>query len=186
MYEVDFLRAGDGNGDAICIRYGSEQGGYYLHVVDGGFTDTAETVIDHIEKHYGAHYFINHMVLSHADNDHACGLIGILERFEVKGAIWMNRPWLYAAEILPFFHGSFTLEGLVRKIRDMHPYLVRLEEMARDRNIQVRDVFRGASIGPFTVLGRELAGAGEICADMAHVNEGFDRVGGRRKSKRRA
>jgi glyoxylase-like metal-dependent hydrolase (beta-lactamase superfamily II) len=125
MYEVDFLRPGDGNGDAICIRYGSEQqGGYWLHVVDGGFSGTADTVIAHIEEHYGKHYHINHMVLSHADNDHASGLIGILKRFDVNGAIWMNRPWRFAAQALPAFHGNYTVDGLVKKMRDTHPYLV--------------------------------------------------------------
>ena len=60
IYELDFLRPGDGNGGAICVRHGSEQrGGYWLHVVDGGFSDTADVVIAHIEDHYGRHYHIN-------------------------------------------------------------------------------------------------------------------------------
>lgn len=103
MYEVDFLPAGDGNGDAICVRYGSEATGHWLHVVDGGFSDTAETVINHIEKHYGSHYTIAQMVLSHADSDHACGLIRVLKRFEIAGAIWMNRPWQFAQHVLPAY-----------------------------------------------------------------------------------
>jgi metal-dependent hydrolase (beta-lactamase superfamily II) len=74
-YEIDFLPVGDSNGDAICLRYGNDDG-FSIHVVDGGFTDTAETMIHHIRSHYGAHVFINHMVLSHADNDHTCGLVG--------------------------------------------------------------------------------------------------------------
>ncbi len=152
MYEVDFLPVGDGNGDAICVRYGNDQTGYWLHVVDGGFNDTADTVISHIETHYGANYKINHMVLSHADNDHACGLVGILKHFEVNGAIWMNRPWRFAQYVLPAFHGGYTVEGLVKKMRDMHPYLVELEEIAASRGIEVKDVFQGERIGPFTVL----------------------------------
>jgi hypothetical protein len=59
-YEIDFLPVGDSNGDAICIRYGTPQTGYTIHVVDGGFTDTAETVIDHIETYYGKGVTINH------------------------------------------------------------------------------------------------------------------------------
>src|SRR5437762_11170644 len=68
-YEIDFLPVGDSNGDAICVRYGTAQTGYFIHVIDGGFTDTAQTVINHIETHYGANVTINHMVLSHADTD---------------------------------------------------------------------------------------------------------------------
>lgn len=151
MYEIDFLPVGPGNGDAICIRYGNDQSGYYLHVVDGGYTDTADTIISHIETHYGKHYFINHMVLSHADNDHAAGLIGALNRLKVEN-LWINRPWLYAAEILPHFHGNYTLYGLIQKIRDMHPYLVELEKIANSKGTLIHEVFQGNMIGPFRVL----------------------------------
>ena len=72
-YEIEFLPVGDSNGDALYLRYGDETG-FWVHVVDGGFTDTAATVINHIRTHDGANGFINHMGLSHADNDHACGL----------------------------------------------------------------------------------------------------------------
>src|SRR6266542_3228663 len=76
-----------------------------------------------------ATFFIHNMVLSHADNDHATGLIGVLERFEVK-ALWMNRPWLYAPQIIDKFHGNWTIPGLVKYIQDKHAYLVQLEEIA--------------------------------------------------------
>ena len=69
-YEVDFLPVGEGSGDAIVIRYGDDVNGYYLHVVDGGRASTAETIITHINTFYPG-YYINHMVLSHADDDHA-------------------------------------------------------------------------------------------------------------------
>ena len=151
MYEVDFLPVGDGNGDAICVRYGNDQTGYWLHVVDGGFADTSDTIIRHIESHYGKHYKISHMVLSHADNDHAPGLIGVLQRFEIGGCIWMNRPWKYAQQVLPAYPG-YTLERLVKEMRAKHEYLVTIEKIATDRNIEIRDVFQGADIGQFKVL----------------------------------
>lgn len=149
-YEVDFLPVGDSYGDAIVVRYGDEQSGYWLHVVDGGRTDTSQTIIDHVEKYYPG-YFINHMVLSHADNDHACGLIGVLQHFEVKN-LWMNRPWLYANEVLQHFHGNFTLQGLIDAMKEMHPYLVELEQIAIDKGTQIHEVFQGTQIGRFTVL----------------------------------
>jgi hypothetical protein len=151
MYEVDFLPVGDGNGDAICVRYGNDQTGYWLHVIDGGFTDTSDTIIKHIETHYGSHYKITHMVLSHADNDHACGLIGVLKRFEIAGAIWMNRPWLYAQQVLSAYPG-YTLDRLVREMRDKHSYLVEIEKIAQSRGTKINEVFQGADIGPFKVL----------------------------------
>lgn len=149
-YEVDFLPVGEGSGDAIVIRYGDDTKGYRLHVVDGGRTETAETIINHINKFYPS-YHIDHMVLSHADDDHATGLVGVMERIEVRH-LWMNRPWLYAAEILHHFHGNFTLQGLIDNIKDRHPYLVELERLAVKNGTYIHEVFQGAKIGEFTVL----------------------------------
>ena len=149
-YEVDFLPVGEGSGDAIVIRYGDDVNGYYLHVVDGGRTETAETIITHINAFYPG-YRINHMVLSHADDDHATGLIGVMENIEVEN-LWMNRPWLYADQILHHFHGNFTLQGLIDNIKERHPYLVELERLAIEKGAHIREVFQGARIGAFTVL----------------------------------
>lgn len=149
-FEVDFLPVGDTYGDAIVIRYGEANNGYYLHVVDGGRTDTGQTIISHIENYYPG-YFINHVVVSHADNDHACGLIDVLKRFKVEH-LWMNRPWLYAKETLQYFHGNFTLQGLIDDMKQRHPYLVELEELAKAKGTQIHEVFQGEKIGQFTVL----------------------------------
>ncbi len=149
-YEIDFLPVGEGSGDAIIIRYGDDVNGYYLHVIDGGRTATAETISTHINTFYPG-YHINHMVLSHADDDHATGLIGVMERLEVEN-LWMNRPWLYANQILHHFHGNFTLQGLIDNIKDRHPYLVELERLAVEKGTYIHEVFQGAQIGAFTVL----------------------------------
>jgi beta-lactamase superfamily II metal-dependent hydrolase len=150
MYQVDFLPVGNSNGDAVCIQY-SAPGGVYVHVVDGGYTDTGQKIIDHIKKYYGANYSISHMVLSHADNDHATGLVEVMKSMKVHH-LWMNRPWLYAAETIQHFHGLYTIQGLEKKMRDMHPYLVELEKLAEEQGTQINEVFQGASIGNFTVL----------------------------------
>lgn len=154
-YRIDFLPVGDGSGDAIVIRYGDDTNGYYLHVVDGGRTETAETIIDHITAFYPGSY-INHMVLSHADDDHATGLVGVMEKMDVKN-LWMNRPWLYADQILHHFHGGFTLQGLVEDIKKRHPYLVELEALAIKKGTSIHEVFQGDLIGAFTVLAPQKA-----------------------------
>ena len=73
---VEFLPVGDSDGDAIIVQYGTEQS-YYLTVVDGGYASVGEQVIEHIEKYYGRDVTIHNMVVSHADNDHAAGLIPV-------------------------------------------------------------------------------------------------------------
>ena len=165
MFELDFLPVGTGNGDAICLRHGEPDQGYYLHVVDGGFKSTAPTIISHIETHYGSHYHINHMVVPHADNDHAAGLVDVFKRFDVK-LLWMNRPWIFVDEIIQNFHGNFTRDGLIERIRETHSSLVELEALALERGTPIYDVFQGAQIGPFTVLAPSRGRYLELIPDM--------------------
>src|SRR5262249_20657113 len=126
---VDFLPVGDSNGDAIIIKYGGSDA-FYLQVVDGGYTEVGEDMVEHIEKYYGQGVVIADMVVSHADNDHAKGLIPVFKHFRV-GSLWMNRPWLYAREVLDQFHGNWSLDGWIKDVRANHEYLVELEDLAR-------------------------------------------------------
>ncbi len=152
-YEIDFLPVGDNSssGDAICIRYGSAATGYRIHVVDGGFKDCGDVIIGHIENYYGSPQRIENVVLTHADNDHAGGLLKVVETYDV-GALWMNRPWLYADEIVHHFKYGWTAEGLREHLRELYPALVALEEAAEARSIPIYEVFQGTQIGAFQVL----------------------------------
>lgn len=151
-FEIDFLPVGTNasSGDAIAIRYGGGLAGQTVHVVDGGYADTAPGLIRHVREAYGSGT-VAHVVLTHADGDHAAGLVEVMRTLDV-GALWMNRPWLYAAEIIHHFHGNWTVAGLARHIRDQHPTLVELEAVAAARGIPVHEAFQGAQIGQFTVL----------------------------------
>ncbi|MCA6119275.1 hypothetical protein J6524_31020 [Bradyrhizobium sp. WSM 1738] len=153
-YEIDFLRAGNSNGDAIIVKYGdTKDGNFSLNLIDGGFTDTGDEIIAHIKKHYAAKAKIANVVLSHADNDHATGLIKVLECEDFTFFdLWMNRPWDYVDDVIDSFHGAYTREGLIKKMREMHPYLVEMEKIAAKRGITIRTPLQGAKIGPFTVL----------------------------------
>jgi hypothetical protein len=55
-------------------------------------------------------------------------------------------------EVLDKFHGLYTRDGLIKKMREMHPYLVEMEKIAERRGIQIRAPLQGAQIGAFTVL----------------------------------
>jgi beta-lactamase superfamily II metal-dependent hydrolase len=91
------------------------------------------------------------MILSHACNDHACGLVEVLKGMKVEH-LWMNRPWLYAAQTIEHFHGLYTVEGLIKKMRDMHPYPVKLGELAAKQGTAIHEVFQGDRVGNFTIL----------------------------------
>ena len=152
-FEIDFLPVGDGerSGDAIALRYG-EDGAYTIHVVDGGTTDAGEKLVTHITRFYGAPDYIDHVVCTHGDDDHSSGLRTVIDRFEI-GAIWMNRPWLYAEEIIDLFDDDrLTVASLERRLREAYPILAEIEEIALDRSIPISEVFQGAQIGTFTVL----------------------------------
>lgn len=150
-YEVDFLSVGDSNGDAICIRHGNALTGYTVHITDGGYKDTGQRIIDHVATCYGNPSWIANVVLSHQDGDHISGLLDVVRHFDV-GALWMNRPWLYAGQLLHAFHANYTADGLRRAIRDAYPLLVELEEIALAKGIPIYEAFAGTRIGSFVVL----------------------------------
>lgn len=167
-FEIDFLRAGDSNGDAIVFKYGdTKYGNFFLQVIDGGFTDTGDDVIAHIKKYYAEKAKIADVVLSHADNDHATGLIKVLEceDFTITN-LWMNRPWDYVDEVIDNFHGAYTRDGLIKKMREMHPYLVEMEKIAAGRGINIKAPLQGAQIGPFTVLAPSRARYVKLIPDL--------------------
>jgi beta-lactamase superfamily II metal-dependent hydrolase len=151
FFEIDFLDVEtEKSGDAIAIRY-SMGGTTNIHVVDGGYVDTGEKLRDHIRKYYGNPTYINRVVVTHPDGDHANGLRTILEEFEV-GELWMLRPWAYAAELLPRFERFTSVDGLSARLKEIYSNLAELESIAVRRKIPIREPFQGARIGTFTAL----------------------------------
>jgi beta-lactamase superfamily II metal-dependent hydrolase len=152
-FEVDFLPVGENScsGDAICLRYGSPQTGYNINIVDGGYASTTEAIVSHLNSFYGRPTRIDNVVLTHADRDHAAGLVEILERYEV-GALWMNRPWLYADQVIHHFHGNWSVPGLISHLRNEYDKLVELETIANRKGIPIYEPLQGAQIGEFVVL----------------------------------
>jgi len=151
FFEIDFLDVeSDKSGDAIALRY--EVGGQTrIHVVDGGFQDTGESLVAHVRKYYGAPKRIDHVVASHPDGDHAGGLRKVLEEFEI-GALWMLRPWLYAGELVKRFEDFVSVENLKKRLKEIYPNIAALEEIALAKNIPIYEPFQGAAIGAFRVL----------------------------------
>ena len=151
FFEIDFLDVESSkSGDAIPLRY-QINGITYIHVVDGGFQDTGDSVVDHIKTYYGNPSYIDRVVVSHPDGDHAGGLRKVLEEFSV-GELWMLRPWQYAGEIIGRFANYTSVENLKRRLKQIYPNLAALEEIALEKGIPIKEPFQGATIGAFTVL----------------------------------
>ena len=56
MLEIDFLPVGDGedSGDAIAMRFTRPDTGGIAHViVDAGFQDDGEALVEHVKNYYG-------------------------------------------------------------------------------------------------------------------------------------
>ena len=151
FFEIDFLHLGSSkSGDAIALRY-EVNGITTIHVVDGGFQDTGEKVVEHINLYYDNPYYINRVVVSHPDGDHAGGLRAVLEEFNI-GEIWMLRPWLYADKIIDRFRRFSSVKNLKRRLRDIYPNITALEEIAEKNDIPIYEPFQGAKIGKFRVM----------------------------------
>lgn len=153
FFEIDFLAVETAkSGDAIGVRY-RVNGYVYIHVVDGGYSDTGNALIQHIKSYYDNARYIDSVILTHPDGDHASGLKTLLDSDEFEiGTLWMNRPWLYAAELLPSFKNYTSVERLASKLKEIYSHTAALEEKAIEKGIPIREAFQGTVIGAFTVL----------------------------------
>ncbi|MCK1285436.1 competence protein ComEC [Bradyrhizobium sp. 44] len=151
FYELDFLPVHTSkSGDCITIRYSVGGAAPVLHVIDGGYTSTAPDLASHIDNNHGIRY-IDHVVVTHPDKDHAEGLAPILENFQV-GTLWMLRPWIYADQLIQHFPRMQSVANLQQRLRDDYPYIATLEEIAVRRGFNIQEPFQGKKIGAFTVL----------------------------------
>lgn len=151
FFEIDFLDVEAAkSGDAIPLRY-EINGVTRIHVVDGGFQDTGDAVVDHIRKYFGNPTYIDYVIVSHPDGDHAGGLRKVLEEFQV-GELWMLRPWLYANELIKRFTRFTSVDSLVRRLKEVYPNIAALEELANKNSVPIREPFQGTVIGQFIVM----------------------------------
>ena len=150
-FEIDFLNVeSDKSGDAILLRY-SISGVTRIHVTDGGFQDTGDKVVKHINEYYGYPRRIDAVIASHPNSDHVGGLQKVLEDFEVS-ALWMLRPWLYVDELIDRFAYYKIPENLADKLKEIYSNIAELEEIAEENDIPILEPFQGKKIGDFTVL----------------------------------
>jgi hypothetical protein len=151
FFEIDFLDIKSSkSGDAIAIRYQIDDVSR-IHVTDGGFQDTGDSVVTHINKYYGAPTYIDSVIVSHPDGDHTGGLKKVLEEYEV-GELWMLRPWLYADELIVRFSRFTSVANLSARLKEIYPNIAALEKLANERGVPIREPFQGATIGHFKVM----------------------------------
>jgi Metallo-beta-lactamase superfamily len=150
--EVEFLPVGEASkaGDAIIVRYG-EPNDYDVMVVDGGMSDTGIEMANRLKRHCGESVVIEHVILTHSDLDHACGLRELLLRIPVMN-LWLHIPWKFSDYSLSFFAGQWTLEGLSKKIRTQYDVIDDIVSVAEKNGCSIQAPLQGDEIGPFRVL----------------------------------
>jgi len=150
--EIEFLPVGEKSnaGDAIVVRYGSDDA-YKIMLVDGGHTETGEEIIEHLKKHFGQNPVLEHVVITHSDSDHACGVREVLRQIPVNN-LWLHVPWLLAEESRHLFADKrWTEEGLKKAIKDEYPIIDEIFELAQSAGTKMFYPFQGSTIGPFQV-----------------------------------
>src|SRR4051794_38640748 len=159
MYELDLLPVegsgiGGKSGDAITARFTSPTGRRAVVVVDGGFTDEGERIVDHIQGYYGTSS-VDLVISTHPDADHINGLATVLTELEVA-ELMVHQPWNHAADVSEFSN----LEAIEK-----------LVAVASERGTTVREPFTGeqACDGALTILGPTIDFYGECVA--RHLQE---------------
>ncbi len=158
--EIDFLAVGNGeqSGDAIAIRYGDfdDTSKQYVIVVDGGTIDSGKEIIKLIKETYKTNY-IDLVISTHPDGDHASGLREILKDEDFTIAkLWMHRPWEHSEEIKHLFvDGRITDNSLSERLQNAYNYAFECEEIASEKEIDIEEPFSGKSFdnGKLIVLG---------------------------------
>lgn len=142
-WEIDMLPINESkqSGDCILLRFGNLFEGkdkQYVFVVDGGFSDTAKAIKEHLKEYYNCFYdgkyHITGMVLSHTDQDHISGLVALLEDDEVLlHNLIVNVPWLTLNRTW-FRDGRITDGSLRKELKDVFDKLLSLITLAKDKH----------------------------------------------------
>lgn len=147
-YEIDFISVGSGEsgGDAIALRFGdllSNPVSQTVVVIDGGYTDDGQRVIDHISEFYGTST-VDLVISTHPDNDHSAGLATVLEKLTV-GQLWMHLPWNHTDDIARMFKDGRVTDNSVRDALKRSLQSARdLEKIANRKGIPIVEPFQGA------------------------------------------
>jgi beta-lactamase superfamily II metal-dependent hydrolase len=161
-YEIDFLGTSSESksGDAIAIRFGNLHGSrdeQTVVVIDGGFTDDGDKVVEHIQTHFGTDR-VDLVISTHPDQDHINGLEAVLNKLEV-GELWLHLPWDHNQGLADQFKdGRVTDNSISERLKETLNKAHALYELAQEKGIPVQEPFTGLTdaSGSVKVLGPSL------------------------------
>ena len=162
-YEVDIIGVGQESksGDAIAIRWGNLYGPkseQKVVIIDGGFRETGEDVVDHIKKYYGTDS-IDAVISTHPDQDHINGLDVVLDELIVR-QLWIHKPWEHNYGLASKFADERVTDfSLGERLRKSLNSVSDLVSKAQKKGIHIVEPFSGLSLyntGELQVLGPSL------------------------------
>jgi hypothetical protein len=139
------------------MRFGNLSGtrdDYSVVVIDAGFQETGDQVVDHIKDVYKTDR-IDLLISTHPDSDHAGGIPTVLEKLKV-GKIWMHKPWEHTDNIAKLFKkSSITDEQVEKQIIKSLTTVKSIEDIAEKMGIEIEEPFTGKvdQTGKIIVLG---------------------------------
>jgi beta-lactamase superfamily II metal-dependent hydrolase len=148
-YEVDFIGVGEESqcGDAIAIRFGNLYGSrseQTVVVIDGGFKDDGQRIVDHIKTHYSTEV-VDLVINTHPDQDHINGLEAVISELDVK-ELWLHLPWEHNQGLAEKFHdGRITDNSISEKLKETLNKAHELYELAISKGITVKEPFADLS-----------------------------------------
>lgn len=162
-FEIDFLPVGDGKdgGDCIAIRYGNLYGQreeQTIVIIDGGYKKNGEQLVSHIRTYHKSNgiepTYIDLVILTHPDVDHASGLTEVFNNFKVNNLL-MHKPWDYS-QILhqTFVDGRITPNSLEARIRNNLAAACAVETLAKKQSnpeCRIHEPFAGLSFDNHTL-----------------------------------
>lgn len=156
-YQIRFFSVGaeSKGGDAILIEVFDENDKPHLAIIDGGYSEDGQRMVDYLVERYGEDdkVVVDVVFNTHPDLDHISGLKTILEsdKLEVANLVF-NRPWRDAGLKKEWFtDGRITQDSLINRIRDTFSMADDLESIALKKGINIHKGVPGLTVWNKTI-----------------------------------
>jgi beta-lactamase superfamily II metal-dependent hydrolase len=149
-FEIDFIGVGDA--DSILITKWTDSVPIRV-LIDGGYGKDAKKVGNFLKQRRAT--FVDHLVCSHLHDDHAAGLVKLVEDETFTfGKAWVHIPrnHINMRTLNAALGSTQNLETSIRVTASLRT-IVTLEQALLRRGIEIEEPFQGDQIGPLTVLG---------------------------------
>jgi beta-lactamase superfamily II metal-dependent hydrolase len=156
-YEIDLLGVGEESksGDAIALRYGNLYGSrseQTVVVIDGGYADNGQKLVDHIRTHYGTEK-VDLVISTHPDQDHINGLETVIDQMEVT-ELWIHQPWDHNWGLADKFEdGRITDNSIGERLKNNLETAYKLVQQAEAEGVIVSEPFTGVFYDCVEVIG---------------------------------